>query len=88
LYLMRIRDESHRFGITFHRKLRQKNTLHSPIDNIQGVGDKRKKLMLKTLGSYKKIKAASPDDLTNVPGIGPKLALSIYNQLHNHSDAT
>ena len=88
LYLMRIRDESHRFGITFHRKLRQKNTLHSPLDDIQGVGNKRKKLMLKTFGSYKKIKAASPDDLATVPGIGPKLALSIYNQLHNHADAT
>ncbi|MBW2328379.1 MAG: excinuclease ABC subunit UvrC [Deltaproteobacteria bacterium] len=82
LYLMRIRDESHRFGITFHRRLRNKETLHSKLDNLQGVGKKRKKLMLKTLGSYKRIMKATADELTTVPGIGSKLAESIYSQLH------
>ena len=82
LYLMRIRDESHRFGITFHRRLRNKETLHSKLDNLQGVGEKRKKLMLKTLGSFKRIMDATADELTFVPGIGSKLAESIHNQLH------
>ena len=83
LYLMRIRDESHRFGVTFHRKLRNKSTLHSTLDNLPGVGEKRKKLLLKGLGSYKRIMAATVDDLTAVPGIGRKTAASIYSQLHN-----
>ena len=88
LYLMRIRDESHRFGITFHRRLRNKETLHSKLDTLQGVGEKRKKLMLKTLGSYKRIMNATPEELTAVPGIGSKLAQSIHNQLHGNGNAT
>ena len=88
LYLMRIRDESHRFGITFHRRLRNKETLHSKLDNLQGVGAKRKKLMLKTLGSYKRIMEATADELTTVPGIGSKLALSLHKQLHADDHAT
>ena len=87
LYLMRIRDESHRFGITFHRRLRNKETLHSKLDNLQGVGEKRKKLMLKTLGSFKRIMDATVDELTAVPGIGSKLAESIHGQLHGDSHA-
>ncbi len=87
LYLMRIRDESHRFGITFHRKLRNKATLHSKLDNLQGVGEKRKKLMLKTMGSYKRIMESSADELTAVPGIGLKLARSIHSQLHGDAHA-
>jgi len=87
LYLMRIRDESHRFGITFHRRLRNKETLHSKLDNLQGVGEKRKKLMLKTLGSFKRIMDATTDELTAVPGIGSKLAESIHGQLHGDSHA-
>ncbi len=88
LYLMRIRDESHRFGITFHRKLRNKETLHSRLDNLEGVGAKRKKLLLKTMGSYKRIMEASAPELTAIPGIGSKLAESIYEQLHGEGHAT
>ncbi|NOQ47249.1 MAG: excinuclease ABC subunit UvrC [Desulfobulbaceae bacterium] len=86
LYLMRIRDESHRFGITFHRKLRRKSTLHSKLDNLTGVGPKRREQLLKTMGSFKRIMAAGPDELSKVPGVGPGLALSIHQQLHgdNH----
>ena len=82
LYLMRIRDESHRFGVTFHRKLRNKETLHSKLDELLGVGQKRKQLLLKTLGSYKQIKAATPEELAAIPGIGKVLARSIHKQLH------
>ncbi len=82
LYLMRIRDESHRFGITFHRKLRNKATLHSPLDDVEGIGEKRKTLLLKKLGSYKRIMETTVDELSAVPGIGRKTAESVYRQLH------
>ncbi len=81
LYLMRIRDESHRFGITLHRRLRRKATLHSRLDELRGVGEKRKKALLRTLGSYKRIREASVEELAAVPGIGRGLAGSIYRQL-------
>jgi excinuclease ABC subunit C len=84
LYLMRIRDESHRFGITFHRKLRNKATLHSRLDDLEGIGEKRKKLLLKKLGSYKRIMEATVDELYAVPGIGKKTAESVYQQLHKN----
>ncbi|MCI5149835.1 MAG: excinuclease ABC subunit C, partial [Candidatus Electrothrix sp. MAN1_4] len=83
LYLMRIRDETHRFGITFHRKLRNKATLHSRLDNLEGIGDKRKTLLLKKLGSYKRIMEATVEELSAVPGIGRKTAESVYGQLHS-----
>ncbi|WP_446008301.1 excinuclease ABC subunit UvrC [Candidatus Electrothrix sp.] len=82
LYLMRIRDETHRFGITFHRKLRNKATLHSRLNKLEGIGDKRKTLLLKKLGSYKRIMEATVDELSTVPGIGRKTAESVYGQLH------
>lgn len=86
LYLMRIRDESHRFGITFHRRLRQKNTLHSPLDVIVGIGAKRKKDLLKSLGSYKRIQTATVEELAQVKGIGPTLAGSIFRKLHKKDE--
>jgi excinuclease ABC subunit C len=85
LYLMRVRDESHRFGITFHRQLRNTKALHSPLDRISGIGPKRKKDMLKAVGSYKRILAASVEELAKVPGIGPALAHSIYQQLRGNT---
>ncbi len=86
LYLMRIRDESHRFGITFHRHLRNKNNLQSPLDRITGIGPKRKKDLLQALGSYKRIMAAGIEDLAQVAGIGPALARSIHAQLHKQDN--
>lgn len=82
LHLMKIRDEAHRFGITFHRKLRNKKTLTSELDHIPGVGPSRKKLLLRSLGSLKQIKLASAEVLQNVPGIGTELAQQIYNHFH------
>lgn len=81
LYLMRIRDESHRFGITFHRKLRRKKTLRSKIDTVQGIGPARKKLLLQTFGSIQRLKKASKKELQEVPGIGKKTAAIIFDQL-------
>jgi len=82
LYLMRIRDESHRFGITFHRKLRGKEQLTSKLDAIEGIGPKRKKVLLKHMGSLKRITEAGVEELAQAPGIGPELAKHIFSQLH------
>ena len=88
LYLMRIRDESHRFGITFHRRLRRNNTLRSPLDRVTGIGVQRKKDLLRTLGSYKRIQSATAEELATVPGIGPVLAQSIFRQLQPEDEQT
>ena len=61
--LQHIRDESHRFAITYHRKLRQKQTLKSPLDDVPGIGPRRKEHLLRTFGSLKKIREAKTEDL-------------------------
>lgn len=86
LYLMRIRDESHRYGITLHRKLRNKSTLASPLDLIPGIGNSKKKALLKHMGSLKRIKTAEIDQLMEVDGIGRELAGVIYNHFHTLED--
>ncbi len=87
LYFMEIRDEAHRFGITLHRKLRRKSNFMSQLDDISGIGPQRKKQLLRTLGSFKRIKAASIEELSQVPGVGPELAQAIHHQLHGEPDA-
>ncbi|MDW7772423.1 MAG: excinuclease ABC subunit UvrC [Desulfobulbaceae bacterium] len=84
LFLMRVRDEAHRFGITHHRKLRKKHTLQSELDTLRGVGSVRKKMLLTTFGSIGELKKASAGQIQDIPGIGPQLARSIYNQLHSN----
>ena len=74
LYLMRIRDEAHRFGITFHRRLRGKAQLASVLDEIPGVGPARKKRLLEQFGSVRGIREAAVEAIAAVPGIGKELA--------------
>ena len=74
---MRIRDESHRYGVTFHRKLRNKATLASELDHITGIGSEKKKQLLQHMGSLKRIKDASLAELMEVKGIGQELAREI-----------
>jgi excinuclease ABC subunit C len=81
LYLMRIRDEAHRYGITFHRRWRGKQTLASVLDEVPGIGPARKKALLKSLGSLKRVRAASVEELARVAGIGPELAAQLWRQL-------
>ncbi|MFT5701484.1 MAG: excinuclease ABC subunit C [Desulforhopalus sp.] len=83
LYLMRIRDESHRYGVTFHRKLRNKATLTSELDQIEGIGSEKKKQLLKHMGSLKRIKSADIEELCEVQGIGPEIATKIFNFFNN-----
>jgi excinuclease ABC subunit C len=81
LFLMRVRDESHRFGINFHRRLRGKATLHSGLDKVPGIGPARRRLLLKKFGSLKRIKAASVEELMEAEGVGPELAMLIRARL-------
>ena len=76
--LQRIRDEAHRFAITYHRKLRQKGDLQSLLDKIPGIGPSRKKALLTFFGDLKRIKKASVDDLMRVEGIGEDTARHIH----------
>ncbi len=78
LYLMRIRDESHRFGVSFHRRLRNKKTLNSQLDQIPGVGSSRKRQLLRQIGSLAKIAQAPVEKLREVDGIGVELAEQIH----------
>jgi len=79
--LQGLRDESHRFAITYHRKLRQKRTLTSELDDIPGIGPTRRKTLLRHFGSLKKVREASAADIAGVEGISQKLAGEIYGAL-------
>ncbi len=80
--LKRIRDESHRFAITFHRKLRGKKTKRSVLERIEGIGEKRKLLLLQYFGSLQRLKSASLEEIAQVKGIGKRFAERIYEFLH------
>lgn len=82
LLLQRIRDEAHRFAITYHKNLRSKEFKRSPLDEIPGVGNKRKIMLLKHFGNMDKILNADVKELEEVKGISQKLALII----HDHFD--
>ena len=89
LYLLqRLRDEAHRFAITFHRQRRSKAMTSSRLDGIPGLGEKRRKALLKRFGSVKRIRAASVDELSDVPGIGPALAAVVAAELGSTADTT
>ena len=81
-FLQNIRDESHRFAIEFQRKLKRKHTLHSKIDDVPGIGPKRRRLLLKHFGSLTGLKQASTDEILQVPGIPEKLAVEIWTHLN------
>ena len=72
--VQRARDEAHRFAITFHRQRRSKRTVSSAMDDIQGIGPKRRRMLLRRFGSVKGIKEAELDDIAAVPGMTVKLA--------------
>ncbi len=82
-YLQRLRDEAHRFAITFHRAKRTKAMKKSLLDSLPGVGAARKKALLQHFGSGIGVKAASIEDLQKIKGISKKLAKSIYSFLHS-----
>lgn len=79
--LMRIRDEAHRFALAYHRKLREKQLTKSVLDDIAGIGAKRKKAIINFFGSVEKLKSAGAEEIEKAPGISRKLAEEIYNML-------
>ena len=82
LYLLqRVRDEAHRFAITHHRGRRSASMVESVLDAVPGLGEVRRKTLLKHFGSMKKLRAASVDELAQVPGIGPRLAAAILEAM-------
>ena len=82
LYLLqRVRDEAHRFAITFHRQRRSKTMTASALDSVPGLGKTRRTALLRHFGSVKKVRAASEDQIREVPGIGPALAATIAQTL-------
>jgi excinuclease ABC subunit C len=82
LYLLqRVRDEAHRFAITFHRQKRSKSMTESQLAGIAGLGPARRKALLKQFSSLKRLRAASVDEIATVPGFGPELAKRVHDQL-------
>jgi len=87
LYMLeRLRDETHRFAITYHRKLRSKATLRSGLEDIPGVGPARRKALLRYFGSLKKVRAASLAELIEMPGLPEPLARQVHAWFHAESD--
>ena len=80
--LQRVRDESHRFAITYHRQTRRKGALRSALDDIPGIGESYQKKLLRHFGSVRAMREASEEDFTKVPGIGKAKAKSIFETLH------
>jgi excinuclease ABC subunit C len=80
--LQRVRDEAHRFAITYHKILRRKQTLHSEIEDIPGVGTHRKTQLLRHFGSLKQVRDASLAELTSMPGLPERVARAVYDYFH------
>jgi excinuclease ABC subunit C len=79
--IVRIRDEAHRFAITYHRRLRQKANLRSLLDEIPGVGPGRRRALLRHFGSLAKVRAAGVDELTAAPGVTRPVAETVHRFL-------
>jgi excinuclease ABC subunit C len=85
--LQRIRDEAHRFAVTFHRQRRDAASRESMFDQLEGVGPARRRALLRHFGSAERVAAATRDELEGVPGVPAKTARSIYAQLHRTGGA-
>ncbi|WP_007514597.1 MULTISPECIES: excinuclease ABC subunit UvrC [Pseudofrankia] len=82
LYLLqRVRDEAHRFAITYHRQKRSASMTVSLLDGVPGLGETRRKALLRTFGSVAKLRAASVEEIAGVPGIGPRTAAAVVAAL-------
>jgi excinuclease ABC subunit C len=88
LYLLqRIRDEAHRFAITYHRQKRSKRMTASELDAVPGLGQSRRTALLKHFGSLRKLRQAGPDEIAAVPGMGPRTAAAVVAALHVDNQA-
>jgi excinuclease ABC subunit C len=84
--LARIRDEAHRFANTFHRRLRRRRALRSALEDVPGIGQKRKRELLKFFGSLRKIKEATTEELARAPGMSAAAAAALYQFFHPPED--
>ncbi|MFC0265118.1 excinuclease ABC subunit UvrC [Alloscardovia macacae] len=84
--LQRVRDESHRFAITYHRKTRRKGALRSALDDIPGIGPSFQKKLLNHFGSVRAMREATVEDFLDVPGVGHAKADALYAALHSHKE--
>ncbi|HVL64507.1 MAG TPA: excinuclease ABC subunit UvrC [Actinomycetota bacterium] len=83
LYLLQqIRDEAHRFAVTYHRQRRARRMTRSVLDDVPGLGPARRKKLLKEFGSVKRMRTASPEELAAVPGIPRRVAQAVHDALH------
>ncbi|VAV97464.1 Excinuclease ABC subunit C, partial [hydrothermal vent metagenome] len=81
LYLLqRVRDEAHRFAITYHRRLRSRSMVESVLDDVRGIGPARKRALMREFGSIKKMRNAGIDDLSRV--VPDSVAAALYEALH------
>ena len=80
--LQRLRDEAHRFAVTYHKTLRQRQQLRSSLEDIPGVGEQRKTQLLRHLGSLKQVREASLETLSAVPGMPQSVACAVYDYFH------
>lgn len=81
LFLMRIRDEAHRFAITYHKKLRAKKAFESQLDLIKGIGKRRREILLRHFGSISGIREASIEEISSIPGMNRRIAQEIKRYL-------
>ncbi|MGH2635777.1 MAG: excinuclease ABC subunit UvrC [Actinomycetota bacterium] len=79
--LQHLRDEAHRFAITYHRQKRARRALASPLDDVPGVGPARKKALLKRFGSLARLSRASVEEIAATPGVGPEVARTVHERL-------
>jgi excinuclease ABC subunit C len=88
LYLLqRIRDEAHRFAITYHRQRRSRAMTRSALDGVPGLGETRRKALLMRFGSLKRLRSATEEEIMAVPGIGRRTARSIVTALRDEAPA-
>lgn len=79
--LQHVRDEAHRFAVAYHRAKRERRALASPLDDIPGVGDARKRALLRRFGSIRRLAAASVEEIAATPGVGPEIARAVHEAL-------
>ncbi len=80
--LARLRDEAHRFAITFHRKLRRERNFQSVLEEIPGIGEGRKRALLRHFGALRRVKEATIEQIADVEGFGPKQAAAVFDFFH------
>ncbi|MGH2660282.1 MAG: helix-hairpin-helix domain-containing protein, partial [Actinomycetota bacterium] len=83
-----IRDEAHRFAVTYHRQKRSKRAMASPLDEVPGIGPARKKALLKRFGSLARLARGSVEEISGTPGVGPEMARALHDRLHGAAPDT